>query len=225
MKISDIDRKKYGLKLKELREQKGLTQKEVVSKVEKFIQETYKGDENLCEKKSFNQNQLSNWENGKYLPHHINRFLLSVVYDVPAEELETCYTENIAEELEDYIQKLNQENEIYIDKDNMIFESEDEMKEIIGDLDNSEISEAFKNGTLIDKNYLGKLVVNQNWNIEEKIKYIIDLHMKLQLIVPKSLIEALNEKDPEKKAQMYYTYFVDFYNGSLWASKHRKSLK
>lgn len=224
MKMSDNEKKSYGLKLREYREKLNLTQEEVVNKAKKFIEETYRNDDSGTTKICFNQNQLSNWENGKYIPHHINRFLLSVIYDVPVDELEFNYPQNENEDLLRYISDLVKEDETYIDKDNMTFESEDELKEIIGNSHNSESKDAFKNGTQINIHYLTKLHLNQNWNIQKKIQYIIDLHIAQGLIVPQYLMDILNETDPEKKSQMYYEYYVNFYNGSLYASKKRKNL-
>lgn len=221
MKMNDEDKKSYGLKLKAYREKLNLTQEEVVNKAKVFIEETYKNDDSGVTKICFNQNQLSNWENGKYIPHHINRFLLSVVYDIPVEELEFNYPQNENEDLERYISNLVQEDKTYIDKDNMTFESEDEMKEIIGNLYNFEDKEAFRNGTQINIHYLAKLHLNKNWDIQKKTQYIIDLHIAQGLIVPKQLIDILNETDSEKKSQMYYEYYVNFYNGSLCANKKK----
>ena len=222
MKISDEDKKSYGLKLKSYREKLNLTQEEVVKRANEFIEETYKNDNSGVTKVCFNQNQLSNWENGKYIPHHINRFLLSVIYQVPVTELEFNYIQNEDEDLEKYIADLIQEDKTYIDKDNLTFESEDEIKDVLGNSFNSESQEAFKNGTKININYLTKLHLNNNWNIQKKTQYIIDLHIAQGLIVPKQLIDILNETDFDKKSQMYYEYYVNFYNGSLYASKKNK---
>lgn len=201
--------KKYGLKLKEYREKLNLTQEEVVNKAKEFIDETYKDDDTGATKICFNQNQLSNWENGKYIPHHINRYLLSIVYNIPHEELEFNYPQNENDDLEGYIRDLVQEDKAYIDKNNMIFESEDEMKEIIDDSDFKN-KEAFMNGTQVNIFYLTKLHLNRNWDIQKKTQYIIDLHIANGLVVPKHLIDTLNETDSERKCQMYYEYYVNF---------------
>ena len=76
MKKSKEDKVNYGLKLKGFREDLNLTQEEVVKKAMLLVEEWNKGEENPY-KVCFNQTQLSNWEKGKYFPHHINRFLLS----------------------------------------------------------------------------------------------------------------------------------------------------
>lgn len=149
---------------------------------------------------------------------------MSIVYNIPHEELEFNYPQNENDDLEGYIRDLVQEDKAYIDKNNMIFESEDEMKEIIDDSDFKN-KEAFMNGTQVNIFYLTKLHLNRNWDIQKKTQYIIDLHIANGLVVPKHLIDTLNETDSERKCQMYYEYYVNFYNGSLYKSKKRNTLK
>lgn len=217
--MNNEDKVKYGLKLKEYRKTLNLTQEEVVNKAKEFVDNSYAEDENYSEKTCFNQNQLSNWEKGKYIPHHINRFLLSVVYNVPVEELEPNYPQNVEKELENYIQSLIQEDNQYISKDNMVFESEDEIKEIIGDSVDIKDNEAFRNGTFMSMGHLSKVQINTNWSIQKRLEYIINLHVGYGLLVPNQLLNALNETDSEKKSQMYYEYYINLYNGALYARK------
>lgn len=220
--MNNEDKIKYGLKLKGCREKLNLTQKEVVNKANELIENWYSEDDNFTNKTCFNQNQLSNWENGKYIPHHINRYLLSLVYNVPIEEIEPNYPESIENDLMTYIQSLIKEDEEYIDKDNMVFESKDEIKEVLGESINITDNEAFRNGTLMSKNVLTKLQINNQWSIQQKLEYLINLHMAQGLAVPNKLLKALSENDFEKKSQMYYEYYINLYNGTLYASKRNK---
>ncbi len=222
MKISNEEKIKYGLKLKEYREELGLTQEEVVDRAKEFVERVY--NDNCSSEKGtcFNQVQLSNWEKGKYIPHNINRYLLSVIYGISPNELDPFYPSNIEEELESYIANLVEEDKSYISQDNMVFESKDEMKETIGELYDDEDKQAFKNGTHIESYYLTKLHLRKEWSISKKIQYIIDLHIAKGLDIPKQLIEMLNENDEEKQCKMYYKYYINFYNGSVFMSKKKK---
>jgi len=223
--MNNEDKIKYGLKLKEYREKLNLTQNEVVNKAKEFINNSYDETDECIEKTCFNQNQLSNWEKGKYIPHHINRYLLSVVYNIPIEELEPNYPQNVDRELENYIQTLIQEDKQYISQDNMIFESEDERKETTNDSTSIKYNEAFKNGMKMSIGHLSKLQLNTNWSIQKKLEYIINLHMAQGLTVPNHLLNAVTETDSEKKSQMYYEYYINFYNGALHASKNKNKWK
>lgn len=221
MKISDEDKINYGLKLRKYREKAALTQKEVVNKSEKFIEEACKEYAELEEKVCFNQVQLSNWEKGKYIPHHINRFLLSVIYGVTAEEIEINYLQDSETKLMNYLDDLMQEDTTYITQNNMLFNNEEEIKETIDDSYYVLEKEAFNNGTQINISRLTRLNSLKAWSIQKKLQYIIDLHMAAGLSVPKYLLDALKETDLEKKSQMFYEFYINFYNGALYARKKK----
>lgn len=219
--IDNEEKVKYGLKLKEYRERLNLTQEEVVNRAKKFIEESYNDCESLENKICFTQNQLSNWEKGKYIPHHINRFLLSVVYKIPAEDLEFNYPKNIETELMNYLNELKEEDNTYIEKDGILYESEEEMKELVQENFDEESKEAFINGTKVNIYKLVQLHLNKNWDIKKKTQFIIDLHIAQGLTIPKILMDIINEDDSDKALQMYYKYYMNFYNGSLYASKKK----
>lgn len=223
MKKSKEDKVNYGLKLKGFREDLNLTQEEVVKKAMLLVEEWNKGEENPY-KVCFNQTQLSNWEKGKYFPHHINRFLLSVIYNIPQTELEFNYPKE-EKDLLNYVRDLVEEDKSYIEKDNMIFESSRELEEIIPSEYTKIQREAFKNGTKLNYTALRKITLNVYWNTDRKIQYIIDLHIIAGLKIPEFLIKALNENDKDKKEQMYYEFYIGFYNGALYGNKQRHKEK
>lgn len=223
MKKSKEDKVNYGLKLKGFRENLNLTQEEVVKKAMLLVEEWNKGEENPC-KVCFNQTQLSNWEKGKYFPHHINRFLLSVIYNIPQTELEFNYPKE-EKDLLNYVRDLVEEDKSYIEKDNMIFESSRELEEIIPSEYTEIQREAFKNGTKLNYTALRKLTLNTYWNTDRKIQYIVDLHIIAGLKIPEFLIKALNENDTDKKEQMYYEFYIGFYNGALYVNKQKHKEK
>lgn len=219
MKLNKEERVKYGKKLKQYRENCNLTQEEVVIKVKEFIEKHCNENEDYT---YFTQTQLSNWENGKYIPHHINRFLLAKIYNISIEELEDNFPNGNMEMVTSYVEDLAEEDKVYILENNQLFETEIEKKETPSDRYRIGDNQAFLNGTHVEIHSLLKLVTNQHWDIEKRLQYIIDLHMRCELSIPQILIQALNERDSDKKAQIYYQYYASFYNGSLWASKKNK---
>jgi len=235
MEMNKEERIQYGLKLKELRKKCNLTQSEAVQKAKQALKEMDKYTEKLedGEEICFNQAQLSNWEQGKFMPSSMNRYLLSIIYDVHISELDPHFPQEYTyEKFKEYTNSLDEENKTFIKKDGMEFENEEEMQEIeMGKLkeieknSNDEDKQAIRDGANIPFSYIKQLSLKMNWSIQKKTEHLVSLFMKGNLPVPQQLLNIVKETDKNKKAEMYYAYFINLYNGSYLAyirSKKRK---